>query len=220
MICIVGRSGSGKDYLANEFAKLGYKVIKSYTTRPKRNENEDTHIFITPEEAKTFTDKVAETTINGYEYFATFEQVKNNDIYIIDPEGLKPLTKNINGREPIYIIYVYSDFDERKEKAISRSADKEKELEVFMKRHQSEDEQFCQFEECIELNKERYYSYYNSCTAFNSSLRNSYDNGNYTTIVDCTIYNNKYDANITKAFMLYYLMYKYKLLPKLLLKNV
>ena len=86
-ILIIGRSGSGKSTLANYLTeKYGLKQLESYATRPMRVKNEKGHRFITPEEAKNFTDRVAETVINGYEYFATRQQVDECDVYVIDPK--------------------------------------------------------------------------------------------------------------------------------------
>ena len=71
MILIIGRSGSGKDHLARELSKHGLKQVLSYTTRPPRRPDEDTHIFIKPEESCNYKDKIATTEIAGCEYFAT-----------------------------------------------------------------------------------------------------------------------------------------------------
>ena len=148
LICIIGRTGSGKDYLAKKLEEKGLKQIKSYTTRPKRNENEDTHTFITKEEANEITDKIAVTEINGYEYFATYSQVKDNDIYIIDPNGLKVLCENLKD-EKMIVVYVKADNEERKKRAIERSDNPEKEAEIFERRNKSEDEQFTEFENIL-----------------------------------------------------------------------
>ena len=148
MYLIVGRTGSGKDYLANRLAKEGLKVVKSYTTRPRRTENEDTHIFITPEEAKTYTDKVATTVINGYEYFATATQVNESDVYIIDPNGVEELTKNMPDTT-FHIIYVDSNAMDRRFNAVKRADDKIKEELIFDKRDESENAQFTEFEKKI-----------------------------------------------------------------------
>ena len=51
---LIGESGSGKDTIAKELSKLGYKQVISYTTRPPRYTGEDTHIFIPPEEVKNY----------------------------------------------------------------------------------------------------------------------------------------------------------------------
>lgn len=156
MILIIGRTGSGKDYLARLLAKKGFSVLKSYTTRPKRSEDEDTHIFITPEESAAITDKVATTVINGYEYFATAEQVKNNDVYIIDPIGMDELTKNMPD-EIFEVVYVSADREERKLNAVRRVAtDKKiKEEKIFNARSASEDEQFSDFEDKLAAFREK-----------------------------------------------------------------
>lgn len=146
---IIGRTGAGKDYFANALEDRGLKLVKSYATRPKRHENEDTHIFITQEEANAITDKIAVTVINGYEYFATATQVNESDVYILDPRGLYVLMNNMPNTE-FQVVYVTSvNNDKRKSMAINRSNDANKESVVFDKRAQDEDEQFTDFEEKI-----------------------------------------------------------------------
>ena len=144
---IVGRSGAGKDTYAHFLEEQGLKGVKSYATRPKRSYDEDTHIFITQEEADKITDKVAVTNINGYEYFATKKQVDEADYYIIDPKGIMELTHNYKDLK-YKIIYLYCDKEVRKERAISRG-DAEKEIEIFTKRCNSENAQFNEFEKWI-----------------------------------------------------------------------
>ena len=46
----VGKSASGKTTIADMLGKDGYSQVYSYTTRPKRYENEIGHTFITDEE--------------------------------------------------------------------------------------------------------------------------------------------------------------------------
>ena len=46
MILIMGRTGSGKDYLAKQLAKQGLSILPSYSTREPRHPGENTHIFI------------------------------------------------------------------------------------------------------------------------------------------------------------------------------
>ena len=148
---IVGRSGSGKDYIANRLEEKGLRRLVSYTTRPVRSEEDaSSHIFITEEEAATYTDKVARTVINGYEYFATAEQIKNSDIYIIDPNGLDELVSNMPDTI-FHIIHVVAASDlERKLHAVNRAEDKIKEEEIFNKRNANENEQFSAFEEKVD----------------------------------------------------------------------
>ena len=47
IFCLVGPSGSGKTTVAKALEKHGYNVIQSYTTRPRRSENEWGHTFVT-----------------------------------------------------------------------------------------------------------------------------------------------------------------------------
>ena len=53
IVLIVGESGSGKSTICDELTKrYGLKQVKSYTTRPRRSEDEDGHTFISDEEFK------------------------------------------------------------------------------------------------------------------------------------------------------------------------
>lgn len=154
---IAGRTGAGKDYFTEKLIKQ-YSILypnktplvqlKSYATRPKRTDNEDTHIFIKPEDATSYTDKIASTIIGDYEYFATASQVKNSDIYIIDPNGIDNLTKNMPD-ETFQIIYIYAEDDDRKMHAISRADNKISEEKIFIDRDNAENEQFSDFEKIL-----------------------------------------------------------------------
>lgn len=104
---IVGKSGSGKTTLVNELQKYGYTAIESYTTRPKRFENETGHTFITEDEFDKLKDICAYVKYNGYRYCATSEQVNNSTLYVIDPDGIEYFKKHYTGNKKVCIIYVY-----------------------------------------------------------------------------------------------------------------
>lgn len=144
MLLIVGRTCTGKDTLVHELKKKGLKSVKSYTTRPRRYEGEDTHIFITPEVSAMIKDKVATTVINGYEYFATKSQVKEWDIYIIDPKGMWELIRNCPD-EKFKVVYVTADKLQSLVSAVKRSSNPD-EASVFYRRSASENDQFTDFE--------------------------------------------------------------------------
>jgi guanylate kinase len=150
MILIIGRSGSGKDHLARELSKHGLKQVLSYTTRPPRRPDEDTHIFIKPEESCNYKDKIATTEIAGCEYFATKQQMIDNDVYIIDPHGMYELIGNCPDIA-FTIVYIDADIRDRYNKALDRvSLDNEelrmKAASVFTERQGSEYKQFSDFE--------------------------------------------------------------------------
>ena len=145
MILIIGRSGSGKDFLARELAKKGLSQVKTYTTRPPRYEGEDTHIFISVEEAARTDGKIATTVINGYEYFATADQMKENDVYIIDPRGAAELLQNCP--EAFFdVCYLQAEASCRRAMAVGRGQDMAKEAEIYQMRNADEDAQFREFE--------------------------------------------------------------------------
>jgi dephospho-CoA kinase len=148
---IVGRTGSGKDYLAEQLSKRGYKILKSYTTRERRTSNEDTHIFINKDEAIKYKDRIAETKIGDIEYFATKQQLLDNDIYVIDPKGLYVLLNKMP-KEKFVIIYVSSLTQSRIDRAIERVKDSETYNDAIYKitiRDKAENEQFTEFENVL-----------------------------------------------------------------------
>lgn len=103
---IVGKSGSGKTTLVNELRKYGYTSVESYTTRPKRFDNETGHTFVTENEFDQLKDICAYVKYNGYRYCATSEQVNNSTLYVIDPDGIEYFKRHYVGRKNIYTIYI------------------------------------------------------------------------------------------------------------------
>ena len=123
--CVLGRTGSGKSTVTNEAAnKLNMKVLKSYTTRQRReNETDENcdHTFISPDEVEKYrNDMIAYTERVGYCSFATKQQLLDNDFYIINPFGyyeLKLKTKGMNiNLVTIMVTVPFSDLRERTKK--------------------------------------------------------------------------------------------------------
>lgn len=142
---IAGRSAVGKSSLAREACKrLGLKLVKSYTTRPMRkNENPETsdHIFIKPEDVEQFRhDIVAYTCINGYEYFVTSDILSQSDVYVIDPNGIESLIRNAGEAYNFVQIYISTPYKIALKRALERG-DKN-----FEERRISENSQFEQYE--------------------------------------------------------------------------
>lgn len=91
IVLIVGDSGSGKSTIVRYVEKNmdNVNIVKSYTTRPKRNKYDNDHTFIKSVD-EIDGDIVASTEIDGYFYGASENQFKENKInlYIVDDKGV------------------------------------------------------------------------------------------------------------------------------------
>lgn len=149
LITVAGRNGAGKSLIAKKVAEaLGLNVVKSYATRKPRPEELEKglencdHIFVSDEEYDKLENITAETEINGARYCTTQEILDNSDIYVIDPKGIKDLKERCGSRYKILQFYIYADADKRAARFVARGETKAK----FEAREQSEDEQFCDYE--------------------------------------------------------------------------
>lgn len=153
---IVGQTASGKDSLVNGMCKhfklpmtdifgqwnlRPYKQLISYATRPRRKNEGDTHIFIQPNEVEQYKDQiVAYTKIGDYEYFATKDQLKECDFYIIDYLGIKNLrSQNLGDEFRFVTIYINTPDKVREERALKNRKDN---AEAFYTRNLKESSQF------------------------------------------------------------------------------
>lgn len=149
LICVVGRSGSGKDTISREMSEiLNMPMIVSCTTREKR-ENETNgveHWFISKEEMENINkeDMLAWTRIGEVEYCARIGDIKDEgSIYIIDPNGLAYLKNKFENKINIITVYIYCDKEVREQRCSKRSDFNN----AWKKRNESEDAQFSKFEE-------------------------------------------------------------------------
>ena len=122
---IVGCSGSGKTAITEKLEELyNLKSIQSYTTRPPRYNGETGHTFISNKEFDKLTDICAYTEFAGNRYCATAEQVENNDLYVIDPNGVDYFIKSYKGKKTPKIIFIDSDLTTRYDRMVKRTEDK------------------------------------------------------------------------------------------------
>ena len=97
LILLCGKSGSGKDYLIKA---LGLSQVISHTERPMRK-NEVNGVDKWFHEEGTYDSiksmfKIIAHTKRGYcNYWTTKEDLKDKDVYIIDPPGIKYLKENV-----------------------------------------------------------------------------------------------------------------------------
>ena len=148
---IAGESSSGKDSLVSQLCnETGLNQLVSYTTRPRRQGEGDTHIFIIEEEFDQYKNSiVAYTEINNYKYFCTVQQLYESDFYVIDPIGIRYLKEKVSNTDIRFItIYINVPFQIRKHRALDIRKDDPK---VYISRHQSEFDQFLNFKACADF---------------------------------------------------------------------
>lgn len=143
LLCLMGRTASGKDTLAQKLCeRTGLKQIISYTTRERRKDEGDTHIFITDAEYQTLEDSgkiAAFTQIGPYKYCCTIDQLYENDIYVIDPVGIKHLRELNLPNLKLVTIFINVPDDVRKDRALNKRRDDRR---VFAQRDFAERDQF------------------------------------------------------------------------------
>jgi guanylate kinase len=145
--CVLGRTSSGKSTITQKAANnLNMKVLKSYTTRQRReNETDENcdHIFISSNEVEKYrNDMIAYTDRVGYCSFATKQQLLDNDFYIINPTGyyeLKLKTKDMDIELVTIMVNVpYNDLRQR--------ARKRGDYDAWQANYIKESEEFSNFE--------------------------------------------------------------------------
>ena len=150
LLCLIGKSGSGKSTISSRLERrFGYVQAKSYTTRPMRDspEDENTHTFITREQIDDFKDDiVAYNEYNGNAYFVTRKMLEGCQIYVVDREGLIQLYKNYHNKD---ILSIYIDCDSSI--ASRRMAERGDTDEQIMKRLQYDEKAFANCQELCDF---------------------------------------------------------------------
>ena len=142
LLCVMAESSAGKDTLVNKLCeKTNYHQIISYTTRPRRVNEGDTHIFVTDEDYQDMLEAgqvAAYTEINGYKYWSTIDQLYLMDIYVIDPLGVETLKQLNLPNLKIVSVYINVPEEVRRQRAKSRGDD----MNIYRSRSLSERQQF------------------------------------------------------------------------------
>jgi len=143
LLCLIGKSASGKDSLANKLCeRAGLRQIISYTTRERRVGEGDTHVFISDEEYQELENSgsiAAFTKIGNYKYCCTVNQLYENDIYVIDPIGVKHLRELNLPNLRLVTVFVNVPDSVREHRAINKRKD---DRMKFKQRSIDEREQF------------------------------------------------------------------------------
>lgn len=113
IICLVGKSGSGKSTVA-DILSLIYDIpqVQSYTTREKRDESDTGHKFVCEEEMSEYFDApdcLAKTTWDGVRYCCLARDLKQVNTYVIDETGLDYLKKHFAKDYNILSVWIERD---------------------------------------------------------------------------------------------------------------
>jgi guanylate kinase len=130
IILVVGKTNSGKSSLIKNICeRTGLKELCSYTTRPKRSEEDADHIFVSVDEyfrAKENGEIAIDGEIAGNYYYATIEQLYEADLYTINPEAHDRLLSLNLPNIRFITIYISCPDKIREERAVNRGDDKHK----------------------------------------------------------------------------------------------
>lgn len=117
-LIIVGKSGSGKDYLRRKLIEKELRYQPKITTRPKRKLETDEYEFLTNEDfqnmVKSNLIKVNQSFIineNIWNYAISNDNWNNNQIFIMTPNELNQLSKE--DRNSSFVVYLDIDYETR-----------------------------------------------------------------------------------------------------------
>jgi len=122
-IVIVGKGGSGKDYLKKKFIEKGLTQSISFTTRPPRvNEKEGIDYFFVSE--PKFTDMadrgsfLEADNFNGWYYGTPLAEFESKQIFIMTPRGVSRIP--VEFRKTTMVVYLDIDFRIRQDRLAQR----------------------------------------------------------------------------------------------------
>lgn len=113
-LALYGPSGSGKTYLKSYFIGKGFHDIKSYTTRPKRHDNDDEYIFVSEYDFKLLAFCVTPKLINVNKYHDHYYGIRKIDftnsfekaVLITDISSITELcTASILNKKRLILVY-------------------------------------------------------------------------------------------------------------------
>jgi guanylate kinase len=145
IMLLVGRTGSGKSSLINKLCeRTGLVALRSYTTRQKRSELDNDHLFVDVEQymqAKENGEIAIDTELAGNYYYSTIEQLYSSDLYTINPDALGRLLDMNLPNIRFVVVYISCPEEEREKRTMVRGDDKHK----YRMRNLSEKQEFRKF---------------------------------------------------------------------------
>lgn len=141
---IVGKSGSGKNTLAEALEEQGFKLVLSLTSRPQRDSEKEnpTHIHVSREYIETLHAQnglCMFTEYNGEVYGVPTRDLANTDMAIIDPDGLVAMDMSVLPQDRRAVILYLSAPDDVRIIRMRERGDSE---EAIRKRLEYDEEAF------------------------------------------------------------------------------
>lgn len=126
---IVGAGASGKDWLIKKMEEIGYKPMKQYTTREKReNETGDEYHFVSESVFKEMEKEDRFISVNFYRigwYGVSYDELINSDTAILSPANVKDVfTMFPELRDRFTIIYLDIPEEVRRQRLNNRYKNK------------------------------------------------------------------------------------------------
>ena len=155
LVCLIGKSGSGKSEIERKLEKLGYNRIISYTTRqPRPGEESGVHYhFVNDSQFKQLIDKdilMEHASYGGNQYGSPRPVGSLNNVIVVEPDGYNQIRK-IYGRQVVGV-YVDVNTEETKKRALKR-LDKptDKDIKEIEKREKEDNILFKSIENTVDL---------------------------------------------------------------------
>jgi guanylate kinase len=140
-IVIVGRGGSGKDFLRKKFEDRGFKYCVSYTSRPIREGEEDgkDYRFTSIEYFDdNFSDFYEIDKFNGWKYGTLIKDFNDSNLFIMTPRGVNSIKEE--DRKKCFVIFIDPPREIIKERLTQR-----KDADSADRRIDADDEDFFEF---------------------------------------------------------------------------
>ena len=142
-LLIIGRTASGKDVLREALEHEGLSFARSYTDRPRREGEGDTHRFVSASEMdRLMPDLVLTTAVGEYRYGIERADFDIADGLVVDPGAIDEVAELAS--DDVIVLAYMSPVDGARQRvaALARDGD-ESTLEA---RLEAEDERFAAFE--------------------------------------------------------------------------
>lgn len=128
ILLVCGESGTGKTTISQELCNQypnSFYLIRSYTTRPRRDMYEYDHTFVNKIKMKYIFQKcdvVAHTEINNYCYCATKQQFSENwiNVYTIDEKGRQEILEKMKGHDFCTILIKRDNIEDVEQSRLDR----------------------------------------------------------------------------------------------------